>query len=64
MTNKEKILQMSDDDLALVLMCPYDTSGNPEDIMPCISEENKTGEFVSPKYCHACLVDWLGKEAK
>ena len=55
---------MSDDDLALVLMCPYDTSGNPEDIMPCISEENKTGEFVSPKYCHACLVDWLGKEAK
>ena len=60
MTNREKILQMNDDDLALVLMCPYDTSGDLEDLMQCVVND------VPPqvKNCCQCIKDWLQKEAK
>ena len=59
MTNKEKILQMNDDDLAFVLMCPYDTAGEPEDIMPCVVNDDPP----TVKNCVACIKEWLGKEA-
>lgn len=38
MTNKEKIQSMTDEELATVLLCPYDTAGNQLDIMPCIKD--------------------------
>lgn len=59
MTNREKIKQMNDDDLSFVLMCPYDTAGEPEEIMPCV-----TNEPPSQKNCCECIKAWLGKEAK
>lgn len=58
MTNREKINKMNDDDLALVLMCQYDTIGG--ETMPC--EDDK--ERPSVKRCCDCIKDWLGKEAK
>ncbi len=61
MTNGERIRAMSDDDLAIMIMCPYDTAGEPENIMPCIKEFN-TNEIVPPKYCHACCTEWLKRE--
>ena len=60
MTNREKIKQMSDDDLSFILMCPYDTTGEPEEIMPCVNDE----AMPSQKKCCDCIKDWLGKEAK
>lgn len=60
MTNKEKILQMSDDDLAFVLMCPYDTVGDEDDIMPCVTKN----DLPTVKNCVACIKEWLNKEAK
>lgn len=60
MTNKEKILQMNDDDLAMVLMCPYDTVGEPENVMPCV-----VGDILpTNKNCHQCVKDWLRRKAK
>ena len=60
MTNAEKIKKMSNDDLAFILMCPYDTAGDPEDIMPCVSNDNPP----SVKHCCECIREWLLKEAK
>ena len=60
MTNREKIKQMSDDDLSFILMCPYDTVGEPEEIMPCVNDET----MPSQKNCCDCIKIWLGKEAK
>ncbi len=60
MTNREKIKQMSDDDLSFILMCPYDTTGEPEEIMPCANDETMPDQ----KKCCDCIKAWLGKEAK
>ena len=60
MTNKEKILQMTDDELAFVLMCPYDTAGEPDEIMPCMTND----VLPTVKNCVACIKEWLHKEAK
>lgn len=62
MTNGDMVRQMSDEDLALVLMCPYDTAGDPVDIMPCIKEYGTMNP--TQEYCHACLVKWLKREKK
>lgn len=61
MTNGDKIRTMSDEDLAMVLMCPYDTAGEPINIMPCV-KQNGTNELAEPKFCHACVVEWLQRE--
>lgn len=34
-TNGDKIRAMTDEELAEVIMCPYDTAREPLDIMPC-----------------------------
>lgn len=63
MTNGDKIRTMSDDELAFVIMCPYDTAGEPVNIMPCV-KHNGTQELVDSKFCHACCVEYLKKEVK
>lgn len=60
MTNREKIKQMNDDELSFILMCPYDTAGEPADIMPCVDDK----QLPSVKRCCDCIKDWLQKEAK
>lgn len=62
-TNGDKIRSMPDEELAAVIMCPYDTAGEPLDIMPCVLEGG-TQEFVPTNKCIACSVAWLSREAK
>ena len=51
-TNKDKIRQMEDKDLAFMLMCPYDIEGE-----LCIDSTS------GPKQCLKCIVEWLNKPA-
>lgn len=37
-TNGDRIRSMTDEELAWILMCPYDTAGEPEEIMPCVRD--------------------------
>lgn len=62
-TNGDKIRAMTDEELAAVIMCPYDTAGDPIDIMPCVLEDG-TQEFVPTNKCMACSVAWLQRESK
>lgn len=61
MTNGDKIRLMTDEELPKVLLCPYDTAGEPLDIMPCIKDGSQ--EFVGPKECRECIIAWLKREA-
>lgn len=63
MTNGDKIRAMTDEELAAVIMCPYDTAGDPLDIMPCVVDGG-TLEFVPANKCIACSVAYLQREAK
>lgn len=63
MTNADRIRQMSDDELTNILMCPYDTSGEPIDVMPCV-KEGGTQELVTVEWCNACMKEWLSREVK
>lgn len=56
-TNYEKVKEMSIEDMALMIMCPYDTLG--DDVMPCIDSDT-----ASQKQCYECTLNWLKKEAK
>lgn len=56
MTNADKIRAMSDEDLALVIMCPYDTVGDESRIMPCILSAPRS------KDCYKCTLEWLRRE--
>ena len=38
MTNGDRIRNMNDEELAAVILCPYDTAGDPIDIMPCVKD--------------------------
>ena len=58
MTNEEKIKAMETDDLAMIIMCPYDTLGNGLDKLPC------DWKLVDEPSCHRCVVEWLQKEAE
>ncbi len=60
MTNGDRIRNMTDEELTQVLLCPYDTAGDPIDIMPCI----KNGVLVGPKECNKCMLEWLHRENK
>lgn len=62
-TNGDKIRAMTDEELAAVIMCPYDTAGDPIDIMPCVLEGG-TQEFVTVEKCRACSVAWLQRKSK
>ena len=62
MTNGDRIRNMTDEQLTDIILCPYDTAGEPADIMPCIKDGN-TQEFVSVDICKKCMTDWLKKES-
>lgn len=61
-TNADRIREMSNEELAFVLMCPYDTAGEPADIMPCVKDGSNMN--VGPGRCMECMKEWLGKECK
>jgi hypothetical protein len=61
MTNADKIRSMSDEQLAEVYPCPYDTAGS--NIMPCILDDDVMGR-PTEEYCRKCMLDWLKKEVK
>ena len=63
MTNADKIRSMNDEELSKIIMCPYDTAGDPIDIMPCIKDHG-IQELVSPEYCNKCMMQWLERGAK
>lgn len=48
MTNADKIRQMSDEELAKIIMCPYNTEPY----------------LCSRKECNDCCLEWLQKEAE
>ena len=58
-TNADKIRNMPLDDLAMMIVCPYDTVGEPEEIMPCV-QAGEDPEFT--KKCFECCKAWLQKE--
>lgn len=62
-TNGDCIREMTDEELCKVLMCPYDTAGEPIDIMPCIKDGNMQ-QLISPEDCERCMMDWLRREAR
>lgn len=62
-TNGDRIRSMSDAELTKIIMCPYDTAGEPMDIMPCVTELG-VQEFVSLENCHNCMMKWLKKEVE
>lgn len=61
MTNADIIRNMPDEELAMIIMCPYDTAG--EEIMPCILD-GEDPEFMPQGRCFECTTKWLKKEAK
>lgn len=63
MTNGDKIRAMSDEELTAIILCPYDTAGDPIDIMPCVKDGN-IQEFVAPEDCKACIMKWLERNVE
>ena len=61
MTNGDRIRNMNDEELAAVLMCPYDTVGDPIDIMPCVKDGKQ--QFVGVEECRECSISWLRRES-
>lgn len=61
MTNADKIRSMTDEQLAEVYPCPYDTAGS--NIMPCILDDDVKG-MPDEAYCRRCMTNWLKKEVK
>ena len=61
MTNADKIRSMTDEQLAEVYPCPYDTAGS--NIMPCMLDDDVKG-MPDEAYCRKCMLDWLKKEVK
>lgn len=59
MTNADKIRNMSDEELAEIILCPYETAGDESEIMPCMLEGKQTVET-----CRKCCVEWLKREVK
>lgn len=53
-TNADRIRSMSDEELADIILCPYDTEGNPIEIM--------LQKLVSPDNCKKCMIEWLQSE--
>ena len=61
-TNADRIRSMSDEELAMVIMCPYDTAGDDEDIMPCIKIPFE--DAPDSKTCMECTMAWLRRQSK
>lgn len=62
-TNDDRIRSMCDEELADIILCPYDTAGKPADIMPCVKDGN-VQEMVSPDFCKKCMMGWLQSESE
>ena len=62
MTNGDRIRNMTDEQLTDIILCLYDTAGEPVDIMPCVKDGN-IQELVSVDVCKKCMTDWLKKES-
>ena len=62
MTNADKIRNMTDEELADIMLCPYDTAGDPIDIMPCVKDGIQG--LATPEECKACMMKWLGRSVK
>lgn len=60
-TNGDKIRSMNNEELTNVIMCPFDTAGEPADIMPCVIETG-TMELASPETCRKCMMEWLERK--
>ena len=56
LTNADRIRSMSDEELADIILCPYDTEGNPIEIM--------LQKLVSPDNCKKCMIEWLQSEVE
>ena len=61
-TNADRIRSMGDEELAMVIMCPYDTAGDDEDIMPCMKIPFE--DAPDSKTCMECTIAWLKREVK
>lgn len=61
-TNGDRIRSMTDGELAWILMCPYDTAGEPEEIMPRVRDENVQSP-ITAKECNKCMMEWLKKRS-
>ena len=58
-TNLDLIRNASAENLALMVMCPYDTVEDvPFSELPC----EKNPKASSPAACHRCLIEWLKQE--
>ena len=62
-TNADRIRSMSDEELAKIILCPYDAAGKPIEIMPCVRDGN-VQEFVPPEDCKKCMMEWLNSEVE
>lgn len=62
-TNGDRIRSMTDEELAWILMCPYDTAGESEEIMPCVRDENVQSP-VTAEECNKCMKEWLKKRSR
>lgn len=59
-TNADRIRSMSDEELARIIMCPYDTEVRSIDDIPCA--EHGMQMFVTPEECKKCCIKWLQSE--
>ncbi len=62
LTMADKIRSMSEEELATVLMCPYDVDGTSFDKMPC--HRNGREELVTVEECRKCCIQWLKSEVE
>ena len=61
-TNIDRIRTMSEEELAAVIMCPYDLDETSfGEKIPCY--QNGRQELVTEEECHKCCVNWLKSEA-
>lgn len=58
-TNADRIRSMSDEELARIIMCPYDTYGKE---LPCAKDGIQT--MVPPEDCNKCCIRWLQSEVE
>ena len=63
MTNADRILSMSYEELTEIIMCPYDTAGKPIEIMTCVRDGN-VQELVPTENCKKCMMEWLQSEVE
>ncbi len=62
-TNADRIREMSDEELIKIIMCPYDISGIPVNMMPCVRNGN-IQELIPPEECNKCMMEWLQSEVE